>query len=56
MAHALPGGEVFVEKFASSAERDAEGVVLVVMPADGRLNDEAAAGEPIDGGEFLGER
>ena len=53
---ALPGGEVLVEERAALRERHAERLVLVAVPADRRLDDEAALGEEVERAELAGEQ
>ena len=52
----LPRGELLVEQGAAPAERDAERLVLVPVPADGRLHDEAALGEQVERAELAREQ
>ena len=51
----LPGGEMLVEQRTALAERDAERLVFVPVPADGRLDDEAPLGEQVERAELARE-
>ena len=52
----FPRGEMLVEQGAAPVERDAERLVLVAVPAHGRLHDEAAFGEQVERAELACEQ
>ena len=45
--------ELFIEDRAAAAKRHSHGPILILMPADGRLDDQAALGEQVERGELV---
>ena len=52
----LPGGEMLVEKSAAGSPGNAEGLVLRLVPAHDRLDDEPSLGEQVERRKLLREQ